>query len=185
MKSSSPNPVIKNKGASRRDLLWRQLYRLAFRLLRGFWFIFRPKGRGSLVAIWVQERLLLVQNSYRGGYNLPGGGCRSGEAARAAAVREIGEEVNIRLFPNQLRRCGTIVSHRNFLRDHCTYFEVHLEKVPSIHIDEREVVDAVFAGPQKWSAFPLNYQLCTYLKRFHKRAAKRLPCQSGRDHRRL
>jgi ADP-ribose pyrophosphatase YjhB (NUDIX family) len=177
--------VIKDKGISRRDLLWRQLYWLAFRLLRGFWFIFRPKGRGTLVAIWVQERLLLVQNSYRGGHNLPGGGCRSGEAARAAAVREIGEEVGIRLFPNQLRRCGTIVSHRNFLRDHCTYFEVHLEKVPSIRIDEREVVGAVFAEPQKWSAFPLNYQLCTYLRRFHSRAAKASPRQCRPDGRRL
>jgi ADP-ribose pyrophosphatase YjhB (NUDIX family) len=137
---------------------------MAYLLLRGFWFLFRPKGRGTLVAIWFQKRLLLVENGYRGTYSLPGGNRRSGEGARAAAVREIREEVGIRLFPNQLRHLGTVISHRDYLRDHCTYFEVHLERTPEVRIDGREVVAAVFAGPEEWSTYPLAHQFQTYLR---------------------
>lgn len=172
MQTTAPSMLITDTDVDFRDLLWRTFYWLAYRVLRGFWFLFRPKGRGSLVAIWCQERLLLVKNGYRHGYNLPGGSRRSGERARAAAVREVAEEVGIRLFPNQLRRCGTVVSRREYLRDHCTYFEVHLEKAPSIRVDGREVVAAVLAGPEALSAYPLAHALKTYLRCTHPAAAK-------------
>jgi ADP-ribose pyrophosphatase YjhB (NUDIX family) len=149
----------------RRDALWQRFYRLAYLALRCFWFLFRPKGRGTLVAIWFEDRLLLVKNSYRRGYSLPGGSLRRGEGARSAAVREIREEVGLRLYPNQLHYCGTVVSQRNYVRDHCAYFEVHLKRSPRIAIDGREVIDAVFAGPGEWEHYPLTHQIRTYLER--------------------
>jgi 8-oxo-dGTP diphosphatase len=178
MQKTTPGMLITDAGSSPRDLLWRYFYWLAYRLLRGYWFLFRPKGRGTLVAIWFQERLLLIKNSYRRGYNLPGGARRSGEGTRAAAVREVAEEVGIRLFPNQLRRCGTVVSHREYLRDHCTYFEVHLEEIPPISIDKREVVGAVLAGPAEWAATPLSHQVATYLRRYYHSAPEGAPTQA-------
>jgi 8-oxo-dGTP diphosphatase len=163
MQTSSSGPLPTGDGPRGADILWQLFYRSAYLLLRAFWFLFRPKGRGTLVAIWFEQRLLLVKNGYRRNYSLPGGNRRSGEGARAAAVREIREEVGIRLFPNQLRHLGTVVSRRDYLCDHCTYFEVHLEKAPIVRIDGREVVAAVFAGPEEWSAYPLAHQFQTYL----------------------
>ncbi|MEJ2640714.1 MAG: NUDIX hydrolase [Desulfosarcinaceae bacterium] len=173
MQTTSPSTLTTATDSGLRNLLWRYFYWLAYRLLRSFWFLFRPKGRGSLVAIWFEGRLLLVKNGYRRGYNLPGGSCRSGERARTTAVREVEEEVGIRLFPNQLCRRGTVVSRRNYLRDHCAYFEVHLEKVPEIRIDGREVVAAVLARPEALSAYPLDHTLRTYLKCYHPAPGKR------------
>ena len=167
-----PNPTrphLPPPAPNRRlDTFWRLFYRLAYLILRCLWFIFRPKGRGTLVAVWSQGRLLLVKNGYRRGYSLPGGNCKSGERARKAAVREIGEEVGIRLYPNQLRYRGTVVSHRDHLRDHCAYFEVHLTPPPEIIIDAREVVAAVFAAPDEWERYPLAHQVRTYLELYHR-----------------
>jgi ADP-ribose pyrophosphatase YjhB (NUDIX family) len=137
--------------------------------LRCFWFLFRPKSRGTLVAVWFEGHLLLVKNSYRRGYSLPGGNRRPGEKARNAAVREIREEVGLRLPPNRLRYCGTVVSQRNYVRDHCAYFEAHLQRPPRIHIDGREVVTAVFAAPGQWDRLTLSHQVRTYLERYHDR----------------
>ena len=150
----------------RRDALWQLFYRLAYLALRCFWFIFRPKGRGTLVAVWCKGRLLLVKNAYRRGYSLPGGNSRPGERARSAAVRELREEVGLRLYPNQLRHCATVVSDRDYLRDHCAYYEVHLERAPRIAIDGREVVAAVFAAAVEWEHLPLAHQARRYIEGF-------------------
>lgn len=170
MQSTRKNEPLQSRSAARRlrDTLWQCFYRLAYLVLRCFWFLFRPKGQGSLVAVWCEGRLLLVKNGYRRGYGLPGGNRRPGEKARSAAVREIREEVGLRLHSNQLRYCGTVVSHRDYLRDHCAYFEVHLGQTPQITIDGREVVAAVFAGPGEWHHYPLAHQVRTYLERFYK-----------------
>jgi 8-oxo-dGTP pyrophosphatase MutT (NUDIX family) len=185
MQTTSPSMLITVTDVGGRDLLWRCFYWLAYRLLRIFWFLFRPKGRGTLVAIRYQGRLLLVKNGYRRGYNLPGGSCRSGERARAAAVREVEEEVGIRLVPNQLCRRGTVVSRRNHLRDHCTYFEVQLEKAPSIRIDGREVVAAVLARPEALSTYPLAHSLKTYLKCYRPAPGKAVFFKTEPGYRRL
>jgi len=159
-------PALRSETNRQGDSLWQYFYRLAYLILRCFWFIFRPKGQGSLVAVWFEGRLLLVRNGYRRGYSLPGGNRKSGESARRAAVREIREEVGVGLYPNQLRYCGTVVSDRDRLRDHCTYFEVHLAEPPGIVIDGREVVAALFTGPGEWDDYPLAYQVRTYIDQF-------------------
>lgn len=161
-----PSPPPRSKARQQRDRLWQRFYQLAYLLCRCFWFVFRPKGRGALVAIWYDGRLLLIRNGYRRGYSLPGGGCHSGESARRAAVRELREEVGLHLSPNQLRYRGTVISTRERLRDHCAYFEVHLSTAPRIDIDGREVVEAIFIPPAAWQAYPLTRQARRYIRRF-------------------
>jgi ADP-ribose pyrophosphatase YjhB (NUDIX family) len=165
-------PRIHSRARRRLDTLWQHLYRLAYLILRCFWFLFRPKSQGTLVAVWCEGRLLLVKNGYRRGYGLPGGNRRPGEKARSAAVREIREEVGLGLYPNQLHHCGTMVSDRYYLRDHCTYFEVHLDQMPQITVDGREVVAAVFAGPGEWHHYPLAHQVRSYLERYYYNPAR-------------
>jgi len=167
MRQRPAHPRPPGTKASRlRDHIWQRAYRLAYLLCRCFWFVFRPRGKGSLVAIWHNGQLLLVRNAYRRGYSLPGGSRRSGESARRAAVREIREEVGLGLYSNQLRYRGTVLSSREHLRDHCAYFEAHLDSAPRIEIDAREVVEAIFVAPAAWSNLPLSRQVRTYLQRW-------------------
>jgi len=68
-----------------------RLYRLAAGLYETYRLVARPHSHGALVAIWWEERLLLVQSSYRDTLSLPGGGLEAEETALQAAVRELAE----------------------------------------------------------------------------------------------
>ena len=47
------------------------------------------------MAVYVGPALLLVHQSYRIGWHLPGGGVRRGEMPEAAARRELAEEIGL------------------------------------------------------------------------------------------
>ena len=130
-------------------------YWLAFRLLLTWWFIRRPRHRGALVAVWVGDRVLVLRQSYRVHLNLPGGGVQRGETARHAAMRELREEVGLILPETLLEIAWEGEALWDFRRDHVTIFEVHLDSMPTLRPDGREVVEArlinplaVLAGPQ-------------------------------------
>lgn len=59
-----------------------------------------------LVALWHQDRLLLVQVRERECWELPGGKVDPGETAREAAVREVYEESGQRVEADALRFAG-------------------------------------------------------------------------------
>ena len=67
------------------DLLARAGYRIAYRVLRVWWFIRRPDVHGAFVAVWYEGALLLIRNSYRAGETIPCGQVDRGETARAGA----------------------------------------------------------------------------------------------------
>jgi 8-oxo-dGTP diphosphatase len=92
----------------------RKGYRLAYLVLRAWWFVRRPRTHGAAVALWHEgtglPKILLVRTSYRDCYSLPGGFVRRGEPSQQAARRELQEELGIRLPPEVLRHAwrGTI-----------------------------------------------------------------------------
>ncbi|WP_308249949.1 NUDIX hydrolase [Sphaerisporangium fuscum] len=51
----------------------------------------------ALAAVWHDDRLLLVFNRFRQGWELPGGRIDPGETPRQAAVRELREETGLRI----------------------------------------------------------------------------------------
>lgn len=59
-----------------------------------------------LVALWHEERLLLVRERSRDCWELPGGGVEPGESSREAAVRELREETGEEVAPERLRLVG-------------------------------------------------------------------------------
>lgn len=54
---------------------------------------------GSVCVIEHDGAVLLCRHSYQRGWGLPGGGLHRGEVPLAAAVREVGEEVNLAVEP--------------------------------------------------------------------------------------
>jgi 8-oxo-dGTP diphosphatase len=138
-----------------RDRFYRAAYWFAFRLMLAWWFIWRPRHQGALVAVWVGDRVLVLRQSYRVHLNLPGGGIEKGESPLAAALRELREEVGLELPPELVEVAWVGEALWDWRRDHVTIFEAHLDGLPPLRPDGREVVEArlinplaVLAGPQ-------------------------------------
>jgi 8-oxo-dGTP diphosphatase len=129
------------------DAGFRLAYRLAFQALRAWWFLRRPAHRGAIVAVWHAGRVLVVRPSYRRTLDLPGGGLGRGEAAVAAACRELGEEVGIAVAPAALRLTLEMTAWWDFRRDHVSVFELRLDRAPALRIDRREITGAEFMAP--------------------------------------
>ncbi|GBC60440.1 NUDIX hydrolase [Desulfonema ishimotonii] len=139
------------------DILWQWALTLAYRVLLCFWFVFRPRTRGVHVAVWHDGRVLLIRNSYKPGYTLPGGCLKSGEKAVRAAARELCEEVALRVSPNALHFVGAFPNPHEFKRDTIYLFEITLPDRPAFRADQREVAEAAFISPSqalRLSLFP-------------------------------
>jgi ADP-ribose pyrophosphatase YjhB (NUDIX family) len=68
----------------------------ADRLRRAWWFVARPISVGVLGVVVDEEgRILLVEQTYRSGWYLPGGGVRRKEPLDEALRRELREEVGV------------------------------------------------------------------------------------------
>lgn len=138
-----------------RDKTIRAAYWLGFRAARLLWYLIRPAHRGAMVAVWVDDRVLVLRQSYRPHLNFPGGGIGRRETARDAALRELREEVGLTLAPEQLRLAWEQEGIWDWRRDHVTIFEANLDTLPHLAPDGREVVEArlitpiaVLAGPR-------------------------------------
>ena len=60
------------------------------------WFVSRPETLGAhAVALTEAGEVVLIRHTYRRGWRLPGGGVKPGEDARAAVLRELGEEIGM------------------------------------------------------------------------------------------
>ena len=126
------------------NLLFRCLYRLMYLAARAYWWLCRPRMRAAVVAVWHANQLLLVKQSYRPHMTLPGGFIRRGEHPRDAAVREIAEELGVELPPESLRLVGEPEIRSEGRVSVETVFQVHLETVPAISVDCREITAAHF-----------------------------------------
>jgi 8-oxo-dGTP pyrophosphatase MutT (NUDIX family) len=149
---------------SRTDALYRAGLWVAYRLLLGVWFVFRPRRRGVFVAVWHDGRVLAIRNSYRDWLALPAGGVRRGETPEAAARRELAEEVGITAAPGSLRFVRDIPSRFEWKRDVCSFFEIHLDTPIEPHVDRREVVWAGFVTPEEALAAHLAPPVRAYLE---------------------
>jgi 8-oxo-dGTP pyrophosphatase MutT (NUDIX family) len=89
----------------------------------------------------------MLRLSYRRDLSLPGGGIERGESAEQAALRELREEVGLRLEVGDLRVAWRQHSFWDYRRDHVTIFEVELAELPPLVPDGREVVEARLISP--------------------------------------
>jgi 8-oxo-dGTP pyrophosphatase MutT (NUDIX family) len=153
------------------DALWRGVLFVGYRVMLVWWFVRRPAAKGAYVVVRRtragRPELLLARNSYKSGLTVPCGGIARGESARAAAARELEEEVGLRVDPQRLESAGTLVLDYAWRRDHAHFFELQLgsgEQV-DIRVDRREVVWAEFVALDQIDPQQLVPHLRSYLAR--------------------
>ncbi len=144
------------------DRFFQIAYKLAYHLLRVYWFIFRPSHRGALVALWHEGRILLVKPSYMPVYSLPGGGVKKGEEPVDAAVREVREEVDLNLSAEDLTRVFEYTCNNTGMTDTVIIFETQLVEPSQIKIDNREIIRAGFVTAEE----ALSRDLLTHLEQY-------------------
>jgi len=112
-------------------------YRVAYRLLRAYWFLLRPSTNGVKCVLTNGDEVLLVRHTYGDRrWDLPGGALRASEDPEQAARREMAEELGIELAG--LRSLGALearVDHRN---DHLHCFHAELN-APVIRLELAEL----------------------------------------------
>ena len=141
----------------------RAAFKLAHRGLRAYWFLRRPTTQGALVALWHKGQLLVVKNSYRAQYTLPGGYLHAGEVPEEAAARELYEEVNFRLPADRLKMVYANTLPYEHRQDSVCICEAELSEKPALRVDNREVIWADFLTPALARARPLVPHLIEYL----------------------
>lgn len=146
------------------DALYRITYRMAYLVWRFYRRQFQIRTQGAQVAVWNNDQVLLIRNSYRETYAFPGGYIRNGENTATAASRELREETGISVPIERLRfsfawsyTCGKLEGHDDI-------YECQFENEPEICIDNREVIEACFLTPDTALVLPLERHVRHYLK---------------------
>lgn len=146
------------------DALFRIAFIAAYRVMRVWWFVRRPPERGAFVAVWFEGELLLIRNSYRSGETLPCGHIGRRESPRAAAKRELFEEVGIDVPEEDLREATDFTIVHDYKDDHAFIFEWTARERPRIQVDNREVIWGEFVPEAALDARPLVPHVRLYLE---------------------
>jgi 8-oxo-dGTP pyrophosphatase MutT (NUDIX family) len=84
------------------------LARLLGYVLWPVFFVIFPIRKRSTLLIMVGDELLVVKHKiYFGSWNLPGGGVKIGEDPLVSAVREVYEELHIKINEDEIRELST------------------------------------------------------------------------------
>jgi len=153
------------------DLAYQAAFRIAHRMLLTYWWLRRPLKGGILVAVWHLGRILIIKNSYRREYTLPGGYPVGNESPVEAGSRELLEECGVYVPMSDLRE----VYRKEFLfeyrRDDVIIVEVELAGRPRLRIDHREVSEARFVHPDELLGLNIVPHLSDYVRQRAERAS--------------
>jgi len=129
-----------------------------------FWRVFKPLSNGVYIAVWCSDKVLLIKNSYKKDYTLPSGGIKKGEGLKIAAARELFEEVNIKVNPDEFKFVGAYSNRYEHKRDTINLFEIRFTTEPAFKVDDREVIWASFIDSADAMRFRLFPTVRSYLQ---------------------
>ncbi len=145
------------------DAAWQLAFRLGFPLARVWWRLRRARHEGAVVAVYVGQALLLVRSSYRPEWGFPGGGVKRGETPDASARRELAEEIG--LVAPLLLPAGEVSGIWDGRRDRVHFFELRLDLLPELQLDNREIIGARLASPDELRGIAVTGPVAAYLQR--------------------
>ncbi len=145
------------------DAAWRLVFRLSFPLARFWWRLRGSRAEGALVAVYVGQAILLLRSSYQAEWNFPGGGVKRGETPDAAARRELAEEIG--LVAPRLLPAGEATGIWDGWRYRVHFFELRLERLPQLQLDNREIIGARLASPEELRGMEVTGPIAAYLER--------------------
>jgi 8-oxo-dGTP diphosphatase len=152
--------IERGQSSTLADGIWRVVLRVGFRCARVWWHIRRPRHQGALVAIYVGRDVLLLKSSYRAEWNFPGGSLHPGETPEVAARREMDEEIG--LASAALIPAGSASGVWDGRRDQVYFFELQLDRMPDLRLDNREIVGARLASPEELQGLALTGAVAAY-----------------------
>jgi 8-oxo-dGTP pyrophosphatase MutT (NUDIX family) len=110
---------------------------------RAFWYFRQPRTYGvHAVPLTREGRIVLVRLRYAPGWRLPGGGRAPDEDPRAAALRELEEEIGLAAH-GEIELVGELEQRPDFKRDGVTLFIVRdVEYRPRWSLEVEAVIEA-------------------------------------------
>jgi 8-oxo-dGTP pyrophosphatase MutT (NUDIX family) len=115
----------------------RQGYRLAFALLRAYWFVRRPTLHGVKCVITDGDTILLVRHTYGPRrWDLPGGAVKRAEPPVDAARREMREELGLEI--SEWTSLGEVSATVHHCRDSLACFGAELS-APALALNRAEL----------------------------------------------
>ncbi|MGI4951854.1 MAG: NUDIX domain-containing protein [Janthinobacterium lividum] len=143
------------------DRAWQTAYRLAYPVALAWWALRRPRHQGALACIRVGGAVLLIRQSYRRAWTLPGGGVHPGETPEAAVRRELLEE--LRLPAHALQPGAVVCGTWSNRQEEVHVFELPLDRLPPLRLDNREVVEARLFAVDELPGLTLSGAAAAYL----------------------
>ena len=116
------------------------------------------------MGVWCGSQVLLIKNSYKPCFALPGGGRHRGETWADAGARELVEEVGIQVDARALRQTFETTSTQEYKRDRVRFFEIDLETPPAVRVDRREVEWGAFLDVAAVLRLPLSPVARSYVE---------------------
>jgi 8-oxo-dGTP pyrophosphatase MutT (NUDIX family) len=118
----------------------RQGYRIAFALLRVYWFVKRPTLHGVKCVLTTGDQVLLVRHTYGAPHwDLPGGAVRRRERPETTARREMHEELGVTIDDWAL--LGEVWANSYRCRDTLHCYTAEVER-PEFVFDQAELAAA-------------------------------------------
>ena len=145
------------------DTISQIFYKLAYKAILCFWFFKRPTVYGVYIAVWHENNILVIKNSYKKRFTIPCGRIKPSEELAEAAVRELHEEVNIKVTKDQLTFVGKHSANFTNVCDVGSFLEIKMSELPKIRVDNREVVWAQFMTLDRALALDMSPTVKSYL----------------------